>query len=88
MTTSLESGAQFVSDADVEAALDEAGIPPRSTRARARSTASARLDALRNGMVALALFCIVALFIVAACAGLPERPSVTGAPARALSYCS
>ena len=38
VTTSLDSGAQFVSDADVEAALDSAGIPPRSTTSSPRST--------------------------------------------------
>ena len=76
VTTSLDSGAQFVSDADVEAALDSAGIPPEEHDELAAVYASARLDALRNGMVALALFCIVALFIAA---GLPERP-MTGGP--------
>jgi len=76
VTTSLDSGAQFVSDADVEAALDGAGIPPAEHDELTAVYSSARLDALRNGMVALALFCVVALFFAA---GLPERP-MTGGP--------
>ena len=76
VTTSLDSGAQFVSDADVEAALDSAGIAPEEHDELAAVYSSARLDALRNGMVALALFCVAALFFAV---GLPERP-MTGGP--------
>ena len=52
------------------------GDPPEEHDELAAVYASARLDALRNGMVALALFCVVALFFAV---GLPERP-MTGGP--------
>ena len=70
ITSSLGSGVEFVSDADVEAALTEAGLPPPEAEAAGEVYATARLDALRNGMVVLSLFCILALFIGAR---LPRR---------------
>ena len=70
ITSSLGSGVEFVSDADVEAALTEAGLPPPEAEAAGEVYATARLDALRNGMVVLSLFCILALFIAGR---LPRR---------------
>jgi EmrB/QacA subfamily drug resistance transporter len=71
LTAALGSGVEFVSDADVEAALTEAGLPPPERGAASEVYATARLDALRNGMVALSVFVLVALFLAAR---LPGRP--------------
>jgi EmrB/QacA subfamily drug resistance transporter len=71
LTAALGSGVEFVSDADVEAALTEAGLPPPERGAAGEVYATARLDALRNGMVALSVFVLVALFLAAR---LPGRP--------------
>jgi hypothetical protein len=71
LEAALGSGVEFVSDADVDAALAEAGLPPAEQEEVGDVYAGARLDALRNGMVALAVFVIVALFLSAR---LPGRP--------------
>lgn len=80
---SLGSGAQFVSDEDVTATLAQEGLPPDESEAIAGVYAGARLDALRNGMVAVALFCVLALF---ASVRLPAAAAAAGeggaAPAR------
>jgi EmrB/QacA subfamily drug resistance transporter len=76
ITSALGSGVEFVSDDDVEAALTDAGLPPPERQEVADVYASARLDALRNGMVILSVFVLVALFIAAL---LPSRPPAEAA---------
>jgi Na+/melibiose symporter-like transporter len=76
ITSALGSGVEFVSDDDVEAALTDAGLPPPERQEVADVYASARLDALRNGMVILSVFVLVALFIAAL---LPSRPLAAAA---------
>jgi EmrB/QacA subfamily drug resistance transporter len=76
ITSALGSGVEFVSDDDVEAALTEAGLPPPEREEVADVYATARLDALRNGMVILSVFVLVALFIAAL---LPSRPPAEAA---------
>ncbi|HSJ73487.1 MAG TPA: MFS transporter, partial [Miltoncostaeaceae bacterium] len=73
VTAALGSGVEFVSDADVEAALTASGLPPAEREEIGDVYAVARLDALRNGMVALSIFVLLGLFLGAR---LPERPLV------------
>jgi hypothetical protein len=73
VTAALGSGVEFISDADVDAALAETDLPPPEREEVGDVYAVARLDALRNGMVALSIFVLVALFIAAR---LPGRPLV------------
>jgi MFS family permease len=58
----LAGGVPFVSDADLEAALDEAGVSRRTTEAALDAYADARIDGLRNALAVLAVLVVVALF--------------------------
>jgi EmrB/QacA subfamily drug resistance transporter len=58
----LAGGVPFVSDADLEAALDEAGVPRRVRDEALEAYADSRIDGLRNALAILALLVVVALF--------------------------
>ncbi len=58
----LAGGVPFISDADLEAALDEARVDRRTTNATLDAYAEARLDGLRSALAILALLVLVALF--------------------------
>ena len=58
----LAGGVPFVSDADLEAALDDAGIDRRAADAALDAYAVARLEGLQSALVILALLVLVALF--------------------------
>jgi len=68
----LASGVQFVSDADVEAALDEAGATAATTDAALDAYSDARLAGLRSALAILAVLAIVALFLAQS---IPRRPA-------------
>ena len=61
--TELTAGVPFVSDADLEAALEDAGVPAAESAAIVDENANARLDALRASLSVLALLALVALFL-------------------------
>jgi MFS family permease len=61
-TVELSSGAPFVSDADLEAALEKADVPPDAADAIVDENADARLDGLRAALSVLALIALIALF--------------------------
>jgi EmrB/QacA subfamily drug resistance transporter len=58
----LASGVPFISDADLEAALDEARVPRRTTEAALDAYRDARIDGLRTALAILAALVLVALF--------------------------
>jgi MFS family permease len=58
----LAGGVPFISDADLEAALDEARVDRRTTYATLEAYDEARLDGLRSALAILALLVLVALF--------------------------
>jgi hypothetical protein len=58
----LSSGIPFVSDADLEAALDDADVPPATADAIVDENSEARIDGLRAALAVLALIAVVALF--------------------------
>jgi hypothetical protein len=58
----LAGGVAFVSDADLEAALDDAGVEPETTDAALDAYRDARIDGLRAALAILAALTIVALF--------------------------
>ena len=64
-------GVSFVSDADLEAALDEAGATPATTDATLEAYADARLSGLRSALAILAVLSILALFLAQ---DIPTRP--------------
>ena len=61
--TELTSGVPFISDADLEQALDDAGVPEKTAAAVVDENADARLDALRASLAVLAVLALVALFL-------------------------
>jgi MFS family permease len=67
----LAGGVPFVSDADLETALDEAGAAPATTDAALESYSDARLAGLRSALAILAVLAIVALFLAQS---IPTRP--------------
>ena len=58
----LESGIPFISDADLESALQEAGVEEQTAQAVLDDYADARVNGLRTALALLALFALVALF--------------------------
>ncbi|HTP09741.1 MAG TPA: MFS transporter [Anaerolineae bacterium] len=62
-STELASGIPFISDADLQAALTNAGVPPDLTAQIVQENSEARLVALRASMSIVALFTVVALFL-------------------------
>jgi MFS family permease len=58
----LAGGVTFVSDADLEAALDEEGVSPETSDAALEAYGDARIDGLRSALAILAALAIVALF--------------------------
>jgi MFS family permease len=58
----LAGGVAFVSDADLEAALDDAHVSSRTTDAALDAYRDARLDGLRSALAILALLAVVGLF--------------------------
>ena len=58
----LASGIPFISDADLEAALDDAGVPPKTADAVVEENADARIAGLRTAVAVLALVALIATF--------------------------
>jgi MFS family permease len=67
----LAGGIPFVSDADLEAALSEAGATSETTDAAVDANADARLDGLRSALAILAVLAVLALFLAQS---IPTRP--------------
>jgi hypothetical protein len=57
----LTSGIPFISDADLETALDDAGVPEDTARAVVDENTQARINGLRAALAVLALLSLVAL---------------------------
>ena len=58
----LAGGVPFVSDADLEAALDDAHVSSRASDAALDGYRDARIDGLRSSLAILALLAVLALF--------------------------
>jgi hypothetical protein len=58
----LAAGIPFISNADLNAALTEAGATPDATQAVLEENGQARLAGLRTALAALALLALIALF--------------------------
>jgi Na+/melibiose symporter-like transporter len=61
--TQLASGVPFVSDADLNKALDEANVPPRQSDAALAAYRDARIAGLESALAILALATVIALFL-------------------------
>jgi MFS family permease len=69
--TELAGGVPFVSDADLEAALDKAGASSTETDAAVDAYADARIDGLEAALALLAVLVVIALF---AAQLVPRKP--------------
>jgi hypothetical protein len=74
----LAGGVPFISDADLESALDESRVDRRTTHATLDAYAEGRLDGLRAAVAILAVLVLLALFvaqrIASAQPGAPAEP--------------
>jgi hypothetical protein len=75
----LSSGVPFLSDADAEAALEDAGVPDDTASAIVDENAKARLKALRAALAVVAVVAALALFFSG---GIPTRQPGSPAPER------
>jgi len=67
----LAAGIPFMSDADLQAALDEAGVSPEVAAAALEANDQARVDGLRTALAVLALVTFPGLFVARA---IPKTP--------------
>jgi len=58
----LSSGGEFISDAQLETALQDAGVPPATSQAVLDANEQARVDGLRSALALLAIFAMIAIF--------------------------
>jgi MFS family permease len=72
--TQLAGGVPFLSDAELETALDDAHVSSRATAAIVEENESSRLVGLRTALAVLAIFALVALFFTGQ---IPDRPPGT-----------
>jgi hypothetical protein len=61
--TQLSSGVPFVSDADLDAALKKANVPPATADAVKTANTNARIDGLRAALSVLAVIALIALLL-------------------------
>jgi MFS family permease len=79
----LAGGVPFISDVDLEQALDDAGVPPEAAAAVVEENEEARLEGLRS---ALAVLAVLGLLAMLAARRLPERqPAAPQAGAAAVT---
>jgi Na+/melibiose symporter-like transporter len=72
----LAGGIPFISDADLDAALDEAGVDPELTDDALAAYGDARLDGLRAALAILAVLALIALFLAGS---IPKKqPAAAG----------
>ena len=76
----LSSGIPFVSDADLEASLEKAGISGETATAIVDENAQARLNALRVSLSVLAILALVALFFSGSIPTTPVGVETTDTP--------
>jgi MFS family permease len=69
-STKLAGGVPFLSDDELETALDKAEVPPQATAAIVEENETSRLVGLRSALAVLAIFALVALFFTG---GIPTR---------------
>ena len=74
--TQLSSGVPFVSDKQLKAALDKAGVPADTANAIVKENATARIAGLRSALAVLALISLLALLVTR---GIPTRQPGTEA---------
>jgi hypothetical protein len=61
--TQLSGGVPFISDADLNKALDKANVPPAQSDAALAAYQDARIAGLESALAVLAIFSVIALFL-------------------------
>ena len=61
--TKLTGGVPFISDADLNEALDQANVPPEQSDAALAAYQDARIAGLESALAVLAIFSVIALFL-------------------------
>ncbi len=61
-TTQLAAGAPFMSDAQLQVALDKANVPPETSAAIVDENSKARIESLRAALAVLAFLAVLSLF--------------------------
>jgi EmrB/QacA subfamily drug resistance transporter len=79
----LVSGAPFVSDAQLQTALDEAHVPPATADAIVDENEKARIRALRSSLLVLAVISLAALFFTGRVPKEPVGGTAEASPADA-----
>jgi MFS family permease len=80
-STELASGVPFISDEELNTALDEAHVPPRTSDAIIEENETARIVGLRSALAVLAIFAVVGFFFTGR---IPTRqPAAAAEPATA-----
>ena len=74
----LAGGIPFMSDADLQAALDEARVPPEVASAALEANDQARVDGLRSALSVLALIALSGLFFARAIPNSPKSAPESG----------
>ncbi len=82
-STELSGGVPFLSDEELETALDEARVPPRASDAIVEENETARLDGLRTALSVLALLALVGLFFTGRIPTRQPAAAAEGQPAPA-----
>src|ERR1700742_3415076 len=80
-STKLAGGVPFLSDDEIETALDDAHVPPRATAAIVEENETSRLVGLRTALAVLAIFALLALFLTGQIPTRPPGPAAAPDPA-------
>jgi EmrB/QacA subfamily drug resistance transporter len=80
-STELVAGVPFISDADLEKAMKDAGQSPEVTQAALDANRAARIDGLDAALGVLAMIGVVALFFTGRVPKVPVTAATAGAPA-------
>ena len=76
--TQLSGGVPFISDADLNKALDEANVPEEQSAAALTAYEDARINGLESALAILAIAAVIALFLAQS---IPrEQPGANGRP--------
>jgi hypothetical protein len=77
----LYGGVPFISDDDLEAALDEAGVSDETAAPITEAYEESRIEGLENALALLALLAAVALLLTGVVPNQQPRPPTDDAPA-------
>jgi hypothetical protein len=87
-SSQLASGVPFISDADLNTALDEANVPPKQSDAALSAYQDARIAGLESALAILALASVIALFLAQKIPTVQPGAAAEAAPDQAAATAS